>query len=67
MLVAPVDTDNGCARFEPSEVGLLRCEDSGTAGAAAKEMAEVARHHPGAFALGKCDAEHGFLLVGHGV
>jgi hypothetical protein len=30
-------------------------------------VAEDARRHAGAFALGKCDAERGFLFVGHGV
>ena len=65
MLVAPVDTENGCARFEPSEAGLLGNEDSGTADAAATEMAEDACHHAGAFALWKRYAEREFLFVGH--
>lgn len=65
MLVTPVDAENDCARFEPTDVGLLKSEDSGTADAAAKEMTEDARRHPGAFALGKADAERKILFVGH--
>jgi hypothetical protein len=64
--VAPVNTENGCARFEPSEVGLLWSEDSGAAETAAEEMAEDSRRYAGAFALGKGDAKREFLFVGHG-
>jgi hypothetical protein len=64
--VAPVNTENGCARFEPSEVGLFWSEDSGAAHTAAKEVAEDSRRYAGAFALGKSDAEREFLFVCHG-
>ena len=64
--MAPVDAENGCARFEPGEVCLFGREYSGTAETTTKEMTEVARHHAGAFALGKGDAERDFLFVGHG-